>query len=123
MKSNLKTYPKTESSQKVLKSPPGLQVGDMYKYTGRFTDYTNNLRVNRKYEIEQIDGSEVKFKNLTKSNRDNTEVGFIPWDQIKDKMKKVEEQEDVQEQIEKKLEVIIERFINQRKQQWRKRTM
>ena len=27
------------------------------------------------------------------------------------------------EQIEKKLEVIIERFINQRKQQWRKRTM
>ena len=28
-----------------------------------------------------------------------------------------------QEQIERKLEVIIERFINQRKKQWRKRTM
>ena len=37
--------------------------------------------------------------------------------------RKLEEQEALQEQIEKKLEVIIERFINQRKQQWRKRTM
>ena len=31
--------------------------------------------------------------------------------------------EEFEEQIQRKLEVIIERFINQRKQQWRKRTM
>ena len=89
------------------------QVGDMYKYTGRFTDYTNNLRVNKKYEIEQIDGSKVKFKNHTKSNRDNTEVGFIPWDQLKDNMKKVEEQEsETGDQTSPENIELLEQFLN-----------
>ena len=99
------------------------EVGFKYKYLSA-NNYIYNLRTNNEYEIEEIEGSKVKFKNHTKTNREGTkEIGFIPWDEIKDKMQKIKSSKKVQEQIERKLEVIIERFINQRKQQWRKRTM
>ena len=72
-------------------------------------------------------------------NREGEDKNLMPLEDFKSLMKLIPKSEkekefekdpikhmrdlDLGEQIEKKLERIIERYINNRKQQWRKRTM
>ena len=101
--------------------PP--QIGA--KYTSRsamITQSNKRIAAGTEFKIKKIVKKDSKY--LIQMSSDNTPT--IHHEFSKGDFGtyfKFQQPEEVQEQIERKLEVIIERFINQRKQQWRKRTM
>ena len=88
---------------------------------------------NRKYTIQQIvqkskkDGTE--YVTLSIAEQDVNNVINFANDKFKKYFEKVEEsspittEENLNKKLTTKLEIIVEKFINKRKQQWQKRTM
>jgi len=126
---NKATYPGIPGPE-----PEGaIKIGDTYRYLGTTDVYDKKLTKNAKYNVEEeTDKGKYKLKRIGSKKESQT---FATKEELNDPklFEKLPYGPDFdmgdelasfqREQIERKLEILIERYINQRKQQWQKRTM